>query len=850
MNRVQPILIPALLIAFALLSAAIPPACATSTTYYSQGSLPPEVPASWNTFRSGGGSTPPKFTFGDTFVIQNGHSMTTAAPWLISGPGSKLWIESGGTLTANSAVTLPQRATFEIDRGGTYVHNNSVIYGTTIFQGNEDFDPGSTVILNNSNNIGPTSVAFGNLTINLTSNPGGAVNCSGGLTTINGNLTIQSTGGQEFRLSDEEPFTLNLAGDLSISGGTLNLAGGIRSEIAYVLNLGGNFNQTGGTFLSGNSSSPATLVFTGGSSSSVTFATSGGAFTNTNLNWQIAGDKTVALNTDFGAGSWVAAGRSMTVNGALRMNQGADPGTSGTWTYGDGASLILNSAAGSDGLNDAVWWPAVGGPPNVAVHGGGLTLNTPRRITGIFATSVPVTNGENLTLDGTLRIDAGGSFSAAPRYGSSSLLVYNSGGAYGRGAEWGTEPGQPGYPANVQISNNTILNYPNGSAAAHGLSGSLTIDAGSELRMDYGSPGLNQPLTVGGDVTLNGTLALGDAAGGDLNVAGNWTNNGIFDSRGRMVMFNGAGGEQMIGGSQRTDFGDLAVARDATVVVPTENPPTVAGAVTNDGTLRQAQTVDNATVQFLHLTDADGDTDKYLGVDVATDNSLGSTVVAVAGNQICAQAPGGELPVKRCYTVTPETPAEATVKFYFRQADLQAGQTVENLNVWNYEGDAWQPVTRAGNASACDEGAIDCWVSGTTAAYSPFVLKISSPLAVQLAAFSATPSREGVTLTWETVSETDNAGFNLYRAAGGPTGSRKTCQVRDWIKLNAALIPSAEPGSTSGHTYSWRDATAQPGTRYAYRLDAVDQSGSATVLGTTGATVFLPESIRLPWVAR
>ena len=846
MNRVQLFLILALLTVVALLSAAIPPACTAWTFYYSQGNLAPELPSSWNTSRTGGGAPPANFTSGDIFVIQNGHTMTTAAAWSISGNGSKLWIEDGGTLTANSAVTLTPATTFRIDAGGTYVHNNTSAYGSTIFQGTESFDPASTVVLNNSNATGPSNVAFGHLTINFTSDPGGSVNCSGGLTTINGNLTIQSTSVRELRLSGSTAYTLNLAGNLTITGGTLNLASGSNSGIVYALNLGGSFNQTGGAFLSGNNSSPASLVFTGGSSA-VTFATSGGTFTNGNLNWQIAGGKTVALNTHFGAGSWVAGNRTMSVNGALQINQGADPGNSGIWTYGAGATLVFNNASGSYSVNDVKWWPATGGPANVTIQGGGLTLNVARTINGVFATTAPVTNGGNLTLNGTLQIDAGGSFSAPPRYGSASLLLYRSGGVYGRGAEWGAGTAQPGYPANVQISNNTVLNYPNGSPAAHNLSGNLTIAAGSELRMDYGSPGLNQPLTVGGDVTLNGALTLGDAAGGDLVVAGAWTNNGTFDSRGRAVIFNGASADQTIGGSQRTDFGDLSIAGGATVVVLAVDPPTVAGLVTNDGTLKQTQTVDNATAQFLHLTDADGDTDKYLGVDIATEDDLGSTVVAVAGNQVCSQIPNDGLPVRRCYTVTPATSAAATVTFYFRQADLQVGQTVENLNVWRYDDTTWQAVKRAGNASECVLGAIDCWVSGTTAVFSPFVLKVHSPLAVQLAALTAAPSPRGVTLAWETVTETDNAGFTLYRSAGDRTGFTGTCQVCGWIKLNAALIPSATPGSSGGQTYTWRDTTAQRGTRYTYRLDALDQSGSAAVLGTA---VFVPPQTFLPWVTR
>jgi hypothetical protein len=792
------------------------------------------------------------FTSGDVFVVQNGHTMTTSDVWAISGSGSKLWIEGGGTLVATNLVAVPA---FQVDNGGTYIHNTpgsspggsaNDIPGSTA----RIFGASSTIEIQRWANGGTSPAAlpaatWGNLTINVAA-LAGSWNQQGALA-VTGNLAIQATGGttREFRFVKDSPAapTLTIGGNLSITGGIIDLTTG---SAAPAVNIGGNFSQTGGTFKS-SGSGITTVSFTGGSAPAA-FEVSGGLLTSTNINWQIAAGKTLALNTSFGAGSWVAANCTMTIYGALQLNQGADPGNAGTWSYGTGATLIFNNASGSYSVNEVKWWPTTNGPTNVTVQGsGGLTVNAVRTVSGVFAAAGPVTNGGNLTINGTLRLDAGGSFVAPPNYGPASLLTYSSGGVYSRGAEWGAGTAQPGYPANVRISNNTVLNYPNSSTEAHSLSDSLTVDAGSELRMDYGSPGLSQPLAVGGDVTLEGALVLGDAAGGDLTVAGSWINNGSFDSRARKVTFNGIGGEQTIGGSQRSDFGDLAIAKGATVALSADNAPTVAGDLLNDGTLKQTRTVDNATVRFLHLTDNAGLSDKYLGVDITTSNNLGSTVVTVAGNQLCSQVADGGLPVRRCYTVTPAAPSAASLRFYFRQADLQNGQSVENLNVWRHDGATWQPVARAGNASTCSAGAINCWVSGSTAVYSPFALKVSSPLAVQLASFTATPAPRGTQLAWETVSEEDNAGFNLYRKADDLRGVAPTCQVCGWTRLNAALIPSAAPGASHGQAYTWLDDAAGFIQRPVYRLEAVGQDGTATVLGTTAAA-HSPARVRLPWV--
>lgn len=109
--------------------AAAPIARAAGVTYYSQGSLAPNLTASWNTIRAGGGTAPANFASRDIFVIQNGHTMTANAAWAVSGTGAKIEIESGGVLIGNDQITVP---TFQLDNGSLYIHNFAVVLpGTT-----------------------------------------------------------------------------------------------------------------------------------------------------------------------------------------------------------------------------------------------------------------------------------------------------------------------------------------------------------------------------------------------------------------------------------------------------------------------------------------------------------------------------------------------------------------------------------------------------------------------------------------------------------------------------------------------------------------------------------------------
>ena len=108
------------------------------------------------------------------------------------------------------------------------------------------------------------------------------------------------------------------------------------------------------------------------------------------------------------------------------------------------------------------------------------------------------------------------------------------------------------------------------------------------------------------------------------------------------------------------------------------------------------------------------------------------------------------------------------------------------------------------------------------------------PLAVILASFQAQAQADRVVVTWETVSEVGNAGFNLYRGddAAGPLAL-------------LAYVPAQGPGSTQGFTYTVDDVAVQAGHTYWYWLESVDLSGATTLHGPVSATVQAPTAVTL-----
>jgi hypothetical protein len=91
---------------------------------------------------------------------------------------------------------------------------------------------------------------------------------------------------------------------------------------------------------------------------------------------------------------------------------------------------------------------------------------------------------------------------------------------------------------------------------------------------------------------------------------------------------------------------------------------------------------------------------------------------------------------------------------------------------------------------------------------------------VTLLDFRAVTVAGGVKLKWETATEFENLGFNLYRATS-VSGTR--------IKVNATLV--AGSASSDGAAYKYVDAAAKPGKTYYYWLEEVAWNFKTTTYG-------------------
>jgi hypothetical protein len=80
-----------------------------------------------------------------------------------------------------------------------------------------------------------------------------------------------------------------------------------------------------------------------------------------------------------------------------------------------------------------------------------------------------------------------------------------------------------------------------------------------------------------------------------------------------------------------------------------------------------------------------------------------------------------------------------------------------------------------------------------------------------------------VDIEWETATELDTVGFNVYRS-DSPNG--------ELVKVNDGLIPASSEPLTGGK-YHFIDRGAKPGTTYYYYLEDVDTNGVTDLNGPT-----------------
>ncbi len=531
------------------------------------------------------------------------------------GPGT---MRLSGNNTFSTGLTLS---------AGTLLIANSAALGTgpLIVDGGTIGADIAAQTVGNSVYLAATLAVTGNFDLSLT----GPIDGPGGIIK-NGPTTLTLSGANTF------------AGPITVNGGTLALAGGS---------------------LNGDVTNQATFVY------------DGGAFKGRLIN---AG--TATFNADFTAGNGfendtyatVAAGRTITLNGAGLDNEGTLALTSGMLKLGAGtgqinrgninlpAGVIVNLASGATLTNSGslvLAGGAINGSGTLATVAGGI-------ISGTGTITCPVKN------NGGLLAISGGTLQVVQAFANGGLIQLSgitadlTGGAITNNSSIrGT-----GNVANAVTNNGGIEAFGGGILAFNGAlqnpaAGFITVGAGNELVVTAG-------LAASAGI-INLTGGTFDNNGHALNNTGQISGYGIFRTGGTGLDNNGSvtfsGGLTMVNGNVTNENG-----RTVTIAY---NPAIFTGLVTNNGT---------GTFKTLSTTAtfAGGSSGTFTNAASANMITDGTGVVEIDGaptlmNNSALTVNGGTLRLKYNSLATIGTGVTATVA---SGATLELAGSVSQLN--------------------------------------------------------------------------------------------------------------------------------------------------------------------------
>jgi len=576
-------------------------------TYFSQGSVAPDVTTNWNSQRNGSGSPPADFVSGDIFVIQNTHSMTTGAPWTVSGANAAIQIESGGTLTlANNVVTqqlavlsggtavLNSGDTLTVNDGnaggadlqvsGTLTLASAVIYGTGAtgsvlsggkYQHNKNagtipaftWNTGSTceVIGVTATAPGGLGQSFYNFTWNCASQST-ATGLAGALQTINGDFTVASTGTVEVRLTSTTNYTLNIAGNLVVNGGTLNGTSGNTTGAGAVVNVAGDINLLSGTIWQQN----------GGGTAIVTFKVAG--------NVNVSGGTYNMANNGVTKDSLFVTG-NLNISGGTLNPSGAS--TSGSTYINIGGSLNLSSTGAFTPSTAAPYSIIVGG--DLSISNGTYTFSGGTSGSKVYTLSL---GGNFAMTGGSFLFNSSGSTSTTTygvvnfTGGTPSVTFSISGGTF--------TPYNSSYTGvNWTIANGKIVTFNSAfTLPSTTTARTFTVQSGGQVV-------LATPMTINGTLQLSGNMALGGSTltlGSSTSTTGTLsTPSGFLTGTGTFTRWfgtsaiSGVGGQfpMGVGTNDRSVFISGTPSAGGTVSVSYNDASTVSapfGSGFNDGT--------------------------------------------------------------------------------------------------------------------------------------------------------------------------------------------------------------------------------------------------------------------------
>ncbi len=557
-----------------------------------------------------------------TYSGATGGNWNTAANWTITAPAAvarvplatdNVVIPNNRNVTVNTAAVC-----------ASFVINNGIGSNTITISGTNSLTVTNGITINAPTAAGTKQIAVGataslscgsiTMANTLLTTADCLVTSAGGTITVSGNITMGGTSDKNM-ISFTAGGTMNLGGNMSGGGftcgtSTVNCTG----AAAQTISGGSNALSvpTGYTFYDLNITKTAaanTVAFTTTAitvTDDMNVTTGTASFTATDANFAITDDLVIGANgTLINTVDYAATTRSLTIGGDWTTNAG------GSFTPGLG-NVVFNNTTGAQAINGTATTQSFYNltvaktAQTLSVAGSTTTLNIAANTTlssGVFAAGTAaninmtsgnwINNGATFT-PGTGTVNFTGTTGAQNIQGTAATQSFNNismnklaqqlnvagstttlnlsgtmlltAGTFAAGTatainmtggDW-TNNGATFTPGSgtVTFNSTTVNQNINGSAVTQGFNNITMNKTGRQLTVG----GSTNTLNLTGNILLTaGTLVAGTAA--DINIAGNWTNNGATFTPGTgTVAFNSTTATQNINGTAATQsFNNIVV---------------------------------------------------------------------------------------------------------------------------------------------------------------------------------------------------------------------------------------------------------------------------------------------------
>ncbi len=381
----------------------------------------------------------------------------------------------------------------------------------------------------------------------------------------------------------------------------------------------------------------------------------------------------------------------------------------------------------------------------------------------------------------------------------------------------------------LEIKNNfqvySQVNFESDGNYTHTITGNVQNDG----TINNPNTNVTNQLNVRGNFTNNGIF---NAKAATHTISGNWLNDRTFNSDASTIILNGLNKTITSTITSTGAFHNLTVSNGTT------------SSMTTDLTVNNELKVENTVLTTGDRTLFLGATANMLSLETATAHVRGNLQttrnVAAGGTELFGRmgmritdssTPINNVTVKRVTGTTFEN-SSVQRQYYVSTPNAQATDkftagmelAFPDFNLTESAGTLYEVYRKNINNTyeflpkvETAEAFYNYQLADADRKYGVYTLaNRNNPLPVELTWFKAQRQAQGVLLTWETASEQDNSGFEVQVSTNGTTFSK------------VAFVDSKVVNSSVKQRYSYTDnATLAFGTRY-YRLAQMDLDGTTT----------------------